>query len=405
MPMNLKKFVDFDELEIAFRAQTDESLKMRHFIFSTMQFPWLVKIGTTLTKLALALRLPVKPIIRKTIFNLFCGGETLDGCQRSSHELAAFDIGAIFDYSVEGEKTEAGFDETTNEILRTIERAGDMDYIRFSAFKVTGLASFDLLAKIHAGEELTEDEQAAYNRVFDRVDSICRLAYEKDVSVLIDAEETWIQKPIDELTMKMMSIYNREKALIYYTFQMYCHSMLDNLKKLHQHAQENGYRLGAKLVRGAYMEKESARAQEMGYEDPIQPTKEACDKDFDAAVRYCVEHINQIGLFSGTHNEESNYKLTLVMEEFGLQNNDHRVYFGQLYGMSDHQSFNLANAGYNVIKYVPYGPLKAAIPYLIRRANENSSVKGQSSRELTLVKKEMSRRKLFKKQLGHQDKF
>ncbi|WP_420387859.1 proline dehydrogenase family protein [Roseivirga sp.] len=403
--MELKKFVDFDELEVAFRAKTDEALKKRHFIFSTMQWPWLVSVGTALTKFALQVGLPVKRIIKRTIFDMFCGGETLDGCQRSSHELAAFGIGAIFDYSVEGEKTEEGFDQTTNEILRTIDRAGEMEYIRFAAFKVTGLASFDLLAKIHAGEKLTADEQAAYDRVFERVDSICRLAYEKDVSVLIDAEETWIQKPIDELSLKMMSIYNREKALIYYTFQMYCHKMLDNLKVLHEHAQENSYRLGAKLVRGAYMEKERERAEELGYEDPIQPNKEATDRDYDLAVRYCVEHIHQIGLFSGSHNEASNYKLTLVMDEFGLQKNDHRVFFGQLYGMSDHISFNLANAGYNVIKYVPYGPLKATIPYLIRRANENTSVKGQSGRELSLVKKELARRKLFKKQLGHQDKF
>lgn len=403
--MELKKFVDFDELEIAFRAKTDEALKKRHFIFSTMQWPWLVKIGTSLTKFALAARLPVKGLIKSTIFDIFCGGETLDGCQRSSNELAAFGIGAIFDYSVEGEKSEAGFDQTTNEILRTIERAGEMEYIRFAAFKVTGLASFELFEKIHAGDKLSTEELAAYDRVFKRVDSICRLAYEKDVSVLIDAEETWIQKPIDEITLKMMSIYNREKALIYYTFQMYCHKMLENLKTLHHHAVDHNYRLGAKLVRGAYMEKERARAEEMGYEDPIQPNKEATDRDYDLAVRYCVEHVHQIGLFSGSHNEASNYKLTLVMEELGLQKNDHRIYFGQLYGMSDHISFNLANAGYNVIKYVPYGPLKATIPYLIRRANENTSVKGQSGRELSLVKKELARRKLFKKQLGHQDKF
>ncbi|GHE66306.1 MULTISPECIES: proline dehydrogenase family protein [Roseivirga] len=403
--MELKKFVDFDELEVAFRAKTDEALKKRHFIFSTMQWPWLVKLGTSLTKFALATGLPVKKLIKSTIFDIFCGGETLDGCQRSSNELAAFGIGAIFDYSVEGEKSEEGFDQTTNEILRTIERAGEMEYIRFSAFKVTGLASFDLLEKIHAGEKLTQEEEAAYARVFDRVDRICRLAYEKDVSVLIDAEETWIQKPIDEISQKMMSIYNREKALIYYTFQMYCHSMLDNLKSMHRQAVDSGYRLGAKLVRGAYMEKERDRAEELGYKDPIQPNKEATDRDFDLAVRYCVENIHQIGLFCGTHNEISNYKLTLVMDEFGLQKNDHRIYFSQLYGMSDHISFNLADAGYNVIKYVPYGPLKATIPYLIRRANENTSVKGQSGRELSLLRKEMSRRKLFKKQLGHQDKF
>lgn len=403
--MELKKFVDFNQLEVAFRAKKDETLRKRHFIFLTMQWPWLVKVGAELTKVVLWLHLPVKTLIKTTIFDLFVGGETLDGCQRSSNELAAFGIGAIFDYSVEGEKSEEGFDDTMNEILRTIERAGEMDFIRFSAFKMTGMGHFDLLAKIHRGDELSDDEQAAYDRIFRRVDRICRLAYEKDVSVLIDAEETWIQKPIDEITVKMMQTYNREKALIYYTYQMYCHSMLDNLKKMHQDAVEGGYRLGAKLVRGAYMEKERARAKKMGYDSPIQPDKEATDRDFDSAACYCVEHINQIGIFLGTHNEASNYKLTLFMDEMGLQKNDYRVYFGQLYGMSDHISFNMANAGYNVIKYVPYGPLRAVMPYLIRRANENTSVKGQSSRELSLLTAEIKRRKIFKKQLGHQSKF
>ena len=403
--MELKKFVDFDQLETAFRAKTDEALRKRHFIFSTMKYPWLVKIGTALTEFALAVGLPVKRLIKTTIFDIFCGGETLDGCQRSSHELAAFNIGAIFDYSVEGEETEQGFDDTTQELLRSIERASQMDFIRFAAFKITGLASFSLLETIHAGEELTQDEKEAWERVKQRVESICSLAYQNDVSVLIDAEETWIQGAVDELTIDMMYKYNREKAIVFYTFQMYCHRMFDNLKRIHADARLRGYRLGAKLVRGAYMEKERKRAEEMGYEDPIQPNKTACDRDFDDAMHYCVQHIHEIGLFAGSHNEESNYKLTLFMEEYGMAPSDHRVYFAQLYGMSDHISFNLADAGYNVIKYVPYGPLKATIPYLIRRANENTSVKGQSSRELMLLTNELKRRKAFKKELGHQDKF
>lgn len=403
--MDLKKFVDFDELEIAFRAKKDEELFKRHFLFSTMKYPWLVKIGTNLTKFALWANLPVKKLIKSTIFDVFCGGETLDGCQRSSNELAAFGIGAIFDYSVEGEKSERAFDETAQEILRTIERASQMDFIRFSAFKVTGLASFDLLAKIHAGKQLTQEEEAAWERVKARVESICSLAYQNEVSVLIDAEESWIQKPIDELTLDMMNKYNRESAVVFYTFQMYCHAMLDKLKTIHQDAAEKGYRLGAKLVRGAYMEKERARAEQMGYEDPIQPNKEATDNDYNAAMKYCIDNIHQIGLFSGTHNERSNYLLTHYMDESGMKPNDQRVFFAQLYGMSDHLSFNLADKGYNVIKYVPYGPLKATIPYLIRRAQENTSVKGQSGRELTLLKSEIKRRKEAKKQLGHQDKF
>lgn len=403
--MDLKKFVDFDELEIAFRAKKDEELKKRHFLFSTMKYPWMVNVGTTLTKFAIWANLPVKGLIKSTIFDVFCGGETLDGCQRSSNELAAFGIGAIFDYSVEGEKTEQGFDDTTQEILRTIDRASQMEFIRFSAFKITGLASFDLLAKMHAEEKLTEDEELAWERVKMRVESICSLAYQNSVSVLIDAEETWIQKPIDELTMDMMNKYNRESAVVFYTFQMYCHAMLEKLKSLHKDAQEKGYRLGAKLVRGAYMEKERDRAEKMSYEDPIQPSKEATDNDYNAAMKYCIDNIHEIGLFSGTHNENSNYLLTHYMDEAGMKPNDQRVFFAQLYGMSDHISFNLADAGYNVIKYVPYGPLKATIPYLIRRAQENTSVKGQSSRELSLLTNELKRRKVFKKELGHQDKF
>lgn len=404
-PMELKKFVDFDELEIAFRAKKDEELKKRHFLFSTMKYPWMVKIGTNLTKFALWANLPVKGLIRGTIFNVFCGGETLDGCQRSSNELAAFGIGAIFDYSVEGEKSEQAFDETAQEILRTIERASQMDFIRFSAFKMTGLASFDLLAKIHADEDLTEEETLAWERVKMRVESICSLAYQKEVSVLIDAEETWIQKPIDELTLDMMNKYNRESAVVFYTFQMYCRRMLEKLKTIHQDAQEKGYRLGAKLVRGAYMEKEAERAEAMGYENPIQPSKAATDNDYNAAMKYCIDNIHEIGLFSGTHNEESNYLLTHYLDEVGMKAHDQRVFFAQLYGMSDHISFNLADKGFNVIKYVPYGPLKATIPYLIRRAQENTSVKGQSTRELSLLTNELKRRKAAKKELGHQDKF
>ena len=390
--MDLKKFVDFDRLEVAFQAKTDRELKKRHFIFSTMKYPWMVKVGTKLTKLSLNLHLPVQGLIKSTIFDIFCGGETIEGCQRSSNELAAFKIGAIFDYSVEGETSEEGFEATTEEILRTVEQAATMEYIKVAAFKITGLASFDLLAKIHDSEELSQEQQQAWERVQERVNRICSLAHQRGVSVLIDAEETWIQKPIDILTMQMMMRYNREKVLIYYTFQMYCHAMLENLKEKHKHAKDNNYRLGAKLVRGAYMEKERQRAEEKGYIDPIQPNKESTDRDYDAAMEYCIGNINEIGLFSGSHNEESNYKLTLIMDKYGLKPNDYRVSFGQLYGMSDHISFNLAHEGYNVIKYVPYGPLKSTIPYLIRRAEENTSVKGQSGRELSLLTAEIKRR-------------
>ncbi|OEK03592.1 proline dehydrogenase [Roseivirga sp. 4D4] len=391
--MDLKKFVDFDQIEIAFKAKSDKALKKRHFIFSTMKWPWMVGLGTSLTKFSLGVGLPVKGIVKSTIFDIFCGGETLDTCSETCDELEAYGIGAIFDYSVEGEKTEAGFEATTNEVIETIKTAAKSDVMKFAAFKITGIGSFDLLAKIHNGETLTSEETAAYDRVQDRVAKICSLAAELGVTVLIDAEETWIQKPIDDMTIAMMEKYNKEKAVVYYTFQMYCHAMLENLKKLHNRAKGDGYVLGAKLVRGAYMEKESVRAVEMNYTDPIQPDKASTDRDFNAACSYCIEHIGEIGLFAGSHNEESNYRLTLLMDEHGLKPNDDRVYFGQLYGMSDHISFNLAHGDYNVIKYVPYGPIKATIPYLIRRAAENTSVKGQSGRELTLVQKELKRRR------------
>ncbi|OEJ99618.1 proline dehydrogenase family protein [Roseivirga misakiensis] len=391
--MELKKFVDFDQIDIAFKAKSDKALKKRHFIFSTMKWPWLVSVGTSLTKFSLSAGLPVKGLVKSTIFDIFCGGESLETCSDACNELEHYGIGAIFDYSVEGEKTETGFDATAEEVLRTIETASKSDVMKFAAFKITGVGAFDLLAKIHAGETLFTEESSAYDRIVKRVERICALASELDVTVLIDAEETWIQKPIDDITIDMMRKYNKEKAVIYYTFQMYCHAMLDNLQSLHKQAVSDGYILGAKLVRGAYMEKERERAEEMGYLDPIQPTKQSTDDDFNAACQYCIEHLNEIGLFAGSHNEESNYRLTLLMDEHNLQPDDQRVYFGQLYGMSDHISFNLAHGNYNVIKYVPYGPLKATIPYLIRRAAENTSVKGQSGRELTLVTKELKRRK------------
>ncbi len=391
--MDLKKFVDFERLEIAFEAKTDKELKKRHFIFSTMKYPWMVKVGTSMTKLSLGLHLPVQGLIKSTIFDIFCGGEDLQDCEAAANELGRFKIGAIFDYSVEGEKTEKGFEATTNEVLQTIYKASESKTLKFAAFKITGLASFDLLAKIHAEQSLTTEEQSAWERVQARVEKICALAHEKGVRLLIDAEETWVQKPIDELSIKAMQQFNKESAIIFYTFQMYCHAMLTNLKNLHQHAKDNGYILGAKLVRGAYMEKERERALEMGYQDPIQPNKESSDRDYDAAAKYCLENISEIGLFAGSHNEASNYKMTLAIDELGLKPTDDRVYFGQLYGMSDHISFNLAHGGYNVIKYVPYGPLKATIPYLIRRAEENTSVKGQSGRELSLVEKELKRRR------------
>jgi proline dehydrogenase len=391
--MDSKKYVDFDNLEVAFASKNDRTLKKVHFIFFSMGNNAMVKIGTALTKFALSSGLPVKGIIKSTIFDIFCGGEDIDECQKTADQMSKFGIGAILDYSVEGEVTEAGFESTTKEILRTIECAGNSKHIPFGAFKVTGIGSSELLTKVQAKVALTDDEEAAYQNIRTRVDSICSKAFELGVKVLIDAEESWFQDPIDEMAYEMMEKYNREKALIFNTYQMYRHESIDAIKNADAVAREKGYLLGAKLVRGAYMEKERERALENNYPSPIQVDKKATDRDYDLALRYCIENITFMSLFNGSHNEQSNYTVTHLIEEHGLDRKDDRVWSAQLYGMSDNISYNMANVGFNVAKYLPYGPIKASMPYLFRRAEENTSVKGQSGRELLLVKREIARRK------------
>ncbi|MGD1840444.1 MAG: proline dehydrogenase family protein [Thermonemataceae bacterium] len=385
--------VDFNDTSVAFAAKSDKALKKMYYIFAAMNQNWLVALGTALLRFAFKLNLPVKWVIKPTVFNHFCGGETIEECETTMQELGQYGIGSILDYSVEGEKTEAGFEHTLQETLRTVEKAAAHPHIPFSVFKVTGLASFKLLEKIQAKQSLTSQEQAAWGRVQARVDQICQFAHKHQVKILIDGEETWIQDTIDLLAYTMMVRYNKERCIVYNTFQMYRIDMLQNLKAAYEQAKENGYWLGAKLVRGAYIEKERDRAEELGYPDPMQPDKAACDADFDAAVAFCVDHLAEIGFCAGTHNIQSNQYLTELMVQKGITPQDKRVYFAQLYGMSDQISFALAKAGYNVAKYVPYGPLKAVMPYLFRRAEENTSVAGQSSRELQLIKAEIKRRK------------
>lgn len=394
--MTMQK-VSFDDITVAFRYKSDRDLQKSYLNFAIMNSYALTKLGMGAAKLALKLHLPVTGLIKLTVFDLFCGGETIEDCDKTIGLLGSFGIGTILDYSVEGEKTEENFESTKKELLRTIERAHAAPNIPFCVFKITGLAEFDLLQKVQSGEELTEEERQAFQRVEQRVDTICKAAYENDVPVFIDGEETWIQDTIDQLVYTMMARYNKEKAIVYNTFQMYRWDMLDNLKQAYQRAKDEDYYLGVKLVRGAYMEKEAARAEAEGYRNPIQPTKEACDKDYNDAQRFCVAHIDRIGFCGGSHNEESNYLLMELINEYGLAKNDKRVYFAQLYGMSDNISFNLAEGGYNVAKYVPYGPVKSVMPYLFRRAEENTSIAGQSSREYLLVKAEMKRRKTAKK--------
>ncbi len=385
--------IQFDDTSVAFSYKSDRELKKANFIFSLVNNPTVSAVATSLAKMSLAMHLPVKGIIRATVFEHFCGGETIEESEITIEKLAKFKVGTILDYSVEGEKDEAGFDKTTREILATIDEAKKNAAVPFSVFKVTGLAAFDLLEKVHAAQTLNAAEKEAFERVRNRVDQICRKAYEAGIPVLIDAEDSWIQNPIDALAYEMMRKYNSQKAIVFNTYQMYRADMLGNLRNAFHDAAMHNYFLGVKMVRGAYMEKEAERAAKLGYPNPIHPNKEATDDAFNKGLGFCIDNKQRISLVCGSHNEYSNQYLAVLMDKHNMQNNDGRVWFAQLLGMSDNISFNLAKAGYNVAKYVPYGPVESVMPYLLRRASENTSVAGQSSRELTLIRKELKRRK------------
>lgn len=385
--------LSFEDTSVAFSYKSDAELKMANLIFSLVNHPSVSRLATGTVKFAISAGLPVKNIIRKTAFNHFCGGETIEEAEETIQKLAKFGVGTILDYSVEGEETEAGFEKTTAETLLTIEKAHRSKHIPFCVFKVTGLAAFALLEKIQAKEKLSEAEEAAFEKVKDRVNRICAKAAAYKIPVLIDAEETWIQEPVDALAYAMMEQYNRAEAIVFNTYQLYRTESLQNLKDAYAAADRNNYFLGVKVVRGAYMEKERARAEEQGYVSPIHPTKAATDEAFNMAIEFCVANRDRMTVMCGSHNEYSNLMLTQLMEKQGIDHHDKRFWFAQLFGMSDNISFNLAKAGYNVVKYVPYGPVKSVMPYLLRRADENTSVAGQSSRELTLIRKELKRRK------------
>jgi proline dehydrogenase len=394
--MQLQSNISFDDTLTAFKAKSDTALKKANILFSIVSNPIMSSISTSSVKIGLAIGLPIKWIIKNTVFEHFCGGETIATSKKTIDELGEYNIGTILDYSVEGEDDEMSFDSTRDEILRTVVEASKSNNVPFSVFKTTGLAHGELLIKIQAGEELSESEVQSFERVKGRVDAICYKAHELNVPILIDSEETWLQDPIDALTYEMMMKYNKDKCIVFNTYQMYRTDTLGNLKNAFHYAAMHNYYLGAKLVRGAYMEKERERAEEMGYPSPIQPDKEATDENFNKALTFCIDNKQRISLLCGSHNEYSNYFLALLMEKHSMKNDDPRVWFAQLYGMSDNISFNLAKAGYNVAKYVPYGPVKSVMPYLLRRASENTSVVGQSSRELSLIRKELKRRKSLK---------
>lgn len=392
--MTQKHSLSFENTEIAFRHSSNADLKRAYWLFKIINVNFLVKIGPPITNFAIKIGLPIKGLIKATIFQHFCGGETIRECEKTIKSLESGGVGTILDYSIEGEDDEQVFDDTREEIIRTIKRAAKDKSIPITVFKVTGVGRFGLLEKLDAGTTLTNAEQLEWQKVQDRVLAICEKAYAVSVPVMIDAEETWIQDTIDLLALNMMRKFNKQKAIVYNTYQLYRHDKLESLMNDNEVAVKENFILGAKLVRGAYMEKERKRAEEQGYPSPIQPTKEASDRDFNLALDYCTDHINTIAFVAGTHNEDS---CRLLTEQLDAKNIDHKnphVYFAQLLGMSDNLSFNLADADYNVAKYVPYGPIKAVLPYLFRRAQENTAIAGQMSRELGLISKEVKRRKL-----------
>lgn len=384
--------LSFNNTEIAFSGKTKKDLNRSFWLFKMVSNPTFVSIGKSLTAFAIKTHLPIKGMIKATIFKQFCGGETIEECDKAIKDLGKFNIGTILDYSVEGKESEKDFDACCTETIKTIAKAKDDDHIPFCVFKVTGLARFDLLEKVTADKTLTVEEQKEFERIQNRVDSICKAAHDAGVPIFIDAEESWIQVAIDNLANEMMRLYNIQKTIVYNTYQLYRKDRLSYLKQSFEQAQKSNYFFGAKLVRGAYMEKERLRATENNYPSPIHDTKENTDKDYDAAIAFCTENIARIAICAGTHNENSSMKLAELMQKKNIPANTQNIYFSQLLGMSDHISFNLANAKYNVAKYVPYGPVNEVLPYLIRRAQENTSVKGQTGRELNLIMKEKERR-------------
>lgn len=392
LPPIRKQNISFDDTAVAFAAQSDQALRKKYLVFSAMNNNLLTRAGSSFLKKAFDLGLPVKGLVKSTLYEQFCGGESIEESENTIKRLEEYNIGTILDYSVEGEKNENAYEATTQEILRTVEKARNTPSIPFCVFKVTGIASLQLLEKVHRKDELSASEQKSLEQVRDRMDRICKATMEAGVSVFVDGEESWIQDAIDQLVYELIKKYNTQRAVVYNTFQMYRKDGLQMLKNAMQFAATHQVWLGAKLVRGAYMEKERERAAEMGYPDPINPNKQATDELYNQGLKFCMDNKQRIALCSGSHNDYSNYYLTVLIEKHGLRRNDPRVYFAQLYGMSDNLSYALAAHGYNVAKYVPYGPVKYVMPYLIRRAKENTSIAGQSSRELRLIRDEMKRR-------------
>ncbi|MFT4830409.1 MAG: proline dehydrogenase [Psychroserpens sp.] len=384
----------FENTATAFALKTDSELERAYFLFKMITNEPLVRIGSAVTNFAIKAHLPVEGLIRATVFDHFCGGVNEKDCMPLIEKMHQKGVSSVLDYSVEGKDVENQFDFAYEKIMEILNFVKEKEGIPYAVFKPTAFGRFAIYQKMGEGKTLTEAEEQEWQRIIKRFDKVCKKAHDMDVALLIDGEESWMQDAADSLVEDMMVKYNKEKPIVFNTLQMYRWDRMDYLKELHQKAQEKGFIIGVKVVRGAYMEKENDRAEEQGYPTPICPSKRATDENFDAAIEYIVEHLDKIALFSGTHNELSCYKLMELMEKMSIPNNDPRIWFGQLYGMSDNISFNMAAHGYNVAKYLPFGPVRDVMPYLIRRAEENTSVAGQTTRELTLLKKERTRRKI-----------
>jgi len=391
----MKEHTLFDNTEIAFALKSDSELERAYFLFKMIANEPLVRIGTAVTNFALKAHLPVKGLIRATVFDHFCGGVDEEDCLPVVEKMYVKGrVSSVLDYSVEGKEEEEQFDHVLDKTMQILDFVDQKEAIPFGVFKPTGLGRFLVWQKKTEGTELSVEEEKEWSRIEERFDQVCKKAYECDVPLLVDGEESWMQDAADELVAKMMAKYNKEKAIIYNTLQLYRHDRFEYLKKLQQEAKASGFKIGMKIVRGAYMEKENHRAAEKGYPTPICESKAATDLNFNTTLEYILQHLDDISVFIGTHNEESSYQAIELMRKQQIVKNDPRVWLGQLYGMSDHISFNLAAEGYNVAKYLPFGPVKDVMPYLIRRAEENTSVAGQTTRELDLLSKERKRRKL-----------
>ncbi len=385
--------ISFDDTRVAFANKTTAELRKAWWLFTLVRNPGLVRVGSVSLKIANSIRLPLRWVLKSTVFKHFCGGETIEECKDTLDKFSDSGIKAVLDYAAEGVQSEKEFDEARDRILATIEFSRTNTNIGFAVFKFTGIARFALLEKYSTGENLTRKELDEFEKVKKRADDICAAARDAGIPVMIDAEETWIQSAVDEIVEDLMEKFNKESHVVYHTLQMYRIDKLFYLKKIHEEARRRGYFPAFKLVRGAYMEKERERAQKFSFASPIHPDKDATDGAFNDAVRFCLQNIGSIALCIGTHNEISCHETVEYMQENALEPAHDKIYFSQLMGMSDHISYNLAKSGYNVSKYLPFGPIRLVMPYLIRRAEENTSVAGQTGRELFLIKKELKRRK------------